>query len=461
MKKSYWFLFVPSAILYALPFLFNDALWWLIFIFPIPLLYITCTQNLSFIHGYVWGIIVFSLHVSGGICIVVRLSHEAWLIGVLLGIGMVLYQALVPAMLFSCITMIVRYFVIHSPMIRIFLWTLSLALFFVWIDQYCMWVFGIKEGYPLMHPLLPLAQQPRLLLLLPMCGKQLTTIFFLCVAASCVLWIWYKNFVSLLFFIMVILAWLYCWCVNVSEQTYPAWYNQIKSLPCMAHVTGQDPTVVMKVIAKQLKEIVMYHPHTDIIAMPESALNITDFERKPELLQLWNADCLGKPIHIIFGTCRWKNQHYCNSLHWVYNGILQTCCDKKHAMLITERLPDWMSNTFTRTIYFRDGLSITRSCDERMSLCMSENLTFIPYICSEFFFNERPDDHHDHVPMIVIVNDMLFMNTYLQKLLLLLAQFKAIQWQRDVVYVSYGESLFIGTQGTLREINQEALVLMQ
>jgi hypothetical protein len=404
-------------------------------------------------HGYVWGTIVFLLHLSGGICVVANLAHKSWLIGIALGIGMVLSQALFPALLFWCITMLMRRFSIQSPIVRVCMWLVALAIFIFWTDQYCLWIFGIKEGYPLMHPLLPLMQQPQLLVFLPVLGKQIITLFFLLVPASCVFVLWYKNCRAILFFVVAMSPWMLCCWIGLAEKEQPEWYHQIKSLPCMSHSTVKNPIVTIKVVAHQLQKIIAQYPNTKLVVMPESAFNITHFADIPELTQLWNEQHLGKAVHLIFGTCRWREGDYYNSLHWVYNGVLQDCFDKKHAMLITERLSDWMNGDMMRTIYFRDGLSITRSCKERSQFCMAENLIFVPYICSELFFSELPDDNYEQVPIIAIVNDTLLIDSYIQKLLLLLARFKALQWQRDIVYVSYGQSLFINTQGGTVDIN--------
>ncbi len=446
MNKSDWLLLIFSAVLYALPFLWSAHVWWLIFIFPIPLLYLTRSQNLSFIDGYVWGVIVFLLHLSGGISVVVRLSHESWLVGFLLGISMVLYQALFPAIIFWCTAVIVRFFQLQSPALCLCMWLIALALFIFWTDQYCMWIFGIQEGYPLMHPLILLAQQPCMLVLLPSIGKQLLTMLLLLVPASFVVLLWYKNYCALSFFLFICALWLLCCLMCVPHIKQPDWYAKIKSLPCMAHSCVDNPVVTIKVVGNQLKKIIANYPEVEIIVMPESAFNISNFEDLPELLQLWNADCLGKDIHLVFGTCRAQEGSYYNSLHWVSDGVLQGCFDKKHAMLITERLSDWMNIEYIRTIYFKHGLSIMRSCNDRVQLHMSDT-AFVPYICSELFFNEQPDDNYCQDPIIAIINDTLLQNSYIQNLLVLLARFRAIQWQRDIVYVSYVHSLFINIHG--------------
>jgi hypothetical protein len=251
MKKLDWFLLLISAVLYALPFLLSEHLWWLVFVFPIPLLYVTRTVNLSFIHGYAWGCVTFALHLSGGICVIANMAHESWLIGVALGVVMVLYQALVPAFLFLCAAQIVDIFSVRLPILRLCIWTIVLWFFIIWTDWYCMWIFGIQEGYPLMHPLIPLAQKPALLCLLPIIGKQALTGLFLLVPASCVLVLWYKNYRTLLLCCVAVMPWLIFCLVGEGDMQKRDWYNRIKSLPYMACSTAKNPTVVVKIVGSK------------------------------------------------------------------------------------------------------------------------------------------------------------------------------------------------------------------
>ena len=440
-----------SAVLYALPFLFSEYLWWLIFFFPIPLLYSTRTNNLSFIHGYVWGCAVFALHLSGGIYVIACMAHEAWLLGVVIGIAMVLYQALIPALLFWCVTQTVQKFSLQSTLIRLCMWTAALWLFIMWTDWYSMWIFGVREGYPLMHPLIPLAQKPALLLLLPIVGKLFFTILFLLIPAGCVAFLWYKNYRALLFFCSAVVPFIFCWWVGQLDMQQLPWHKVMKSLPYMVCSTVNNPIVVVKIVGNQLRKIIEQYPQTEVIIMPESAFNVSNFADFPELVQLWNHECLGKAIHLVFGAARWHDGNYYNSLHWVYNGVLQDCYDKHHAMLMSERLSPWMNNNVMRQIYFNRGSPIAVSSHERTKLALFENVRFIPYICSELFFSELPNDEYGNIPIVVVVNDSLFLgsycSSYIQKLLVLLARYKAIQWQRDIVYVSYAQSLFIDTHG--------------
>lgn len=341
----------------------------------------------------------------------------------------------------------------QSPIARLCLWTVALWFFIMWVDWYCLWIFGVQEGYPIMHPLILLAQQPRLLCLLPIIGKPLLTGLFLLVPAGIVLVLWYQNSRALLFLGGVVIFWLFCLISHDPKKSEPAlWRAHIKSLPYMIHSASDDPTVIIKIVSNQIKKLITAYPKTEIIIMPESAFNVSNFAELSELLQLWNEDCLGKPVHIIFGASRREDGNYYNSLHWVYNGVLQRCYDKKHAMLISERLATWMNYDCLKDIYFNARQPIAISCDERQQLFLLHNMSFVPYICSELFFNEWPDDIYDD-PIVAIVNDLLFL-PYMQKLLTLLARFKAIQWQRDIIYVSYAQSLFIDKWGAIQPMKQ-------
>ena len=456
MKKAHWLLLVACGVLYAIPFLLHEYAWWLIFVFPVPLFYIGCIENLSFIHGYIWGVITFSLHFSGGIYILADMAHEWWVVGLVLGIAVILYQAFFCGICFWVSGYIIRVFSVKKPIMRLWIWVLLLWLFIIWVDGYSMWIFGVQEGYPFMHPLILLAKRPALLYLLPLIGKQWLTGLFLSISMSIVWLWWYKNISAMLFFGLIMGIWGYGLIDEVKVKSVP-WHIRIKSLPHMICSTTKNPLVTIKIIGNHIKKIVTDYPETDLIIMPESACNIDNFADIPELLLLWNDVHVGKAIHIVFGASRWEKGNYYNSLHWVYNGVLQDCCDKRHGMLISERLPTWIDGDYVRDIYFSVTPPITISGCPRKKICMAD-ITFVPYICSELFFNEWPEDFYHDNTIIAIVNDSIFLNNmcvkYIQKLLVLLAQFKAIQWQRDIVYVSYAQSLFIDKQGRCTLINE-------
>lgn len=457
MKKMHWLLIIVSAVLYALPFLFDDYVWWLVFIFPVPLLYAACIKKLSFIDGFIWGCVTFLLHLSGGIYVFMSMAHEYWIISIIFGMAVVLYQAFFCGIFFECAALSIRVFSIHSLFQQLLIWVTMLWILIRWVDGYSLWIFGVQEGYPLMHPLILLVKKPELLWLLPIIGKQLLTILFLLISVCMVSLIFYKTYKALLFFCFVAGIWMLCLCMPQGCVKKVLWQIRIKSLPFMMCSTVEDPSVIIKVIGNQIKKIITKYPDADIIIMPESACNIDNFADLSDVLSLWNEQNIGKSIYIIFGASRQDKGNYYNALHWVYNGVLQNCHDKRHGMLISERLPLWMDTDFVRTIFFNMTPPITTSLCLRKKICMFD-MNCVPYICSELFFNEFPDDEYDDVPVIAVVNDSVFLGSiysaYIQKLLFLLAQCRAIQWQREIVYVSYAQSSFIDKYGRYKPINE-------
>jgi hypothetical protein len=421
------------------------------------LLYTVRTENLSFIHGHVWGLITFSLHFSGIIGVIAAMAGTAWWIGCLLGLILVLYQALSAGVLFWCAALIAHYYKITSAIGRLSLWSVALLIFIVWTDWYSLWVFGIKEGYPLMHPLLPLAEHPQLLILLPIVSKTVMLMLLLLFSATLVALLWLHNSKAFMVWLLSCVPWIMCWFIAVPTLYKPMWLNSIKTIPYMAQTTSDNPLCMMKIAARELRKVITHYPAASIIIMPESAFNCTVLSQSPELLQLWGENHIGKAVHIIFGSFRWHEGNYYNALHWIYNGKLQQCFDKRHAMLISERL-GWL-NCFSavQTTYF-DGVPLTTiATHERAQLCLSDEFSCVPYICSELFFNEYPDDVYRDTPIIALVNDTPFLPwyaSYIRYILLLMARFKAIQWQRDIVYVAYTCSLFVNAHGMIAEINE-------
>jgi apolipoprotein N-acyltransferase len=95
---------------------------------------------------------------------------------------------------------------------------------------------------------------------------------------------------------------------------------------------------------------------------------------------------------------------------------------------------------------------IKQSPNERPLLPLSDDISIVPYICSELFFNEYPDDIHGTMPIILISNDSWASISYVRHLMYLTVRFRAIQWQRDVLYVSYHYALLCDKKGRIHQL---------
>jgi hypothetical protein len=127
---------------------------------------------------------------------------------------------------------------------------------------------------------------------------------------------------------------------------------------------------------------------------------------------------------------------YRNSCYWIKHGILQQRFDKRHAMILVERIPQLCSANMLKNMYFNQMPEIVPSCNIRPCITLSDTLRVVPYLCSELFFNEYPDDHYD-CTILLLANDTWTPARYIRHLMYLAVRFKAIQWQRTIIYVSY------------------------
>ena len=268
MKLAYWFLLILSAVLCALPFLF-PSYWWLIFIFPIPFFYVALQNTFSFMHGFVWSLCVFLLHMSGGICVVTHMASIP-LYGFCVALSIIVLQALCAGLLFFCVAKIVRG--LPAGIIILF-------LFITWIDRYCLCMFDVIEGYPLMHPLLMLTHHPSSLWLLPILGKNCLTIFFLLPSATIILFLTQKNMCTLLWCCITAIPWLFSFFMPVDTQA-PPWLQRIKPIPYMMINQAAHSDIHIKNALRDIHNHMQQYNQYDLFILPESAIQL------PNLLSL-------------------------------------------------------------------------------------------------------------------------------------------------------------------------------
>ena len=471
MKKQNWLILLSSAIGYALPFILSQYLWWLVFLFPVPLLYVVAHDHISFREGYLWGIITFTLHLSGVLYAIITMAQGSYFLRLVPSLFIVLYAALYSGIWFwftsklsiwlgiknkvYCAVILPGIPVKENKTMHIFvLWTVTLWFFILWIDWYCMWIFNRCEGSIFMHPLVPLAEYPQLLQLLPIIGKPILTLLLLAVP-TCITTVFIKKNLSSLFALCIsLLPWLASLCIVHNPPTLD-WCSKITPLPVIFKQTKNLHRAAYA-LQHQFRTILKQRPHTELIVMPESSLYCNSLITKPELVKLWNKSNLGKPIHIILGTFRCNDTNRYNTLYWIYDGNIKVYFDKRHVMSLVEKIPAWFNFNFIRRAYFPTFSEISIGTQERPLLNIFENVPFVPYICSDFFCNEYPDDQYPNTTIIAICNDFWFDTSYypsyMQRLMYLAACFKAIQWQRNIVYVSFSCSACFDIYGNAKAL---------
>jgi hypothetical protein len=355
---------------------------------------------------------------------------------------------------------VVRFLGVDSVGGKLLVNTLMIAFVILWIDRGCFFIFGAIEGYPLMHPLIVLMHYPPLLFLLSFIGKQLLTMVFLCFAMMVAGLLLFKNKTACLGVIFAVSPWVLSVALyNMNAiGPEPSWVKHIVAFPHMTLCKSLYPVSMVKSVAQQINIVLEEYPDAQCIVMPESAFDSEILLTVPNVLALWSEHYVGKPIHMVFGASRVHNGKYYNCGFWLYNGLLQKCFDKFHTMLLSERIPEWLDCKAIQSMYRVNGCrEVTCGVGKRSTIHIDDTV-YVPYVCSELFFNEYFHDVHSSQPILALVNDSVFGQShyswYMQDLLVMLARFKAMMWQRDIVYVSYAHALFINKQGKISQLQQ-------
>lgn len=448
-------LLVTSALLYALPFWYTQHFWFLIFLFPVPLLFYTLHKKATFWHGYLWALLSFSFHSAGivfGIIHMASIENNSF-IKLLPPLLIIFYTPLYAGILFFCAQKIIDAFSVKNILLKSIAWLFVLWAYFYIIDTAFLCIGGIKEGCMLMHPLLILAHKPKLLWLLPWLGKKFLSFLFFLPAMFLTIWLINKKKIYLLLFFTSLLPWLISWCTPQPIIQTPKWLNRIVSLPITFHANKNLESMILAA-QYEFKKIVHHHSDKDIIIIPESSFYDCKIPEHNHVLSQWSKNYLGKPIHIFLGTFNKQHHQYHNALIWIFNGQLIECFNKRHAMLLSERLPDWLDVNWIRNRYFKNTSPIQAATNIRPLLKLSDNIAFVPYICSELFFNQRTDDHYPTYPILAVCNDHWAPLKHTKYQLYLAAQFKTVEWQRPIIYISYQHATYFMTNGSTHQITQ-------
>ncbi len=464
-----YFLLALSAILYVLAFVEPRYFWWTVFIFTVPLLYAVCHYRTSFKEGYFWGVLVFGLHLHGVLIGIVQMAEGPWYARLVPASFIILYQAFFAAIAFwiahiLCLQSFVQKYcrcikenihvTIHHCTDRAkgIIWTVALLAFSYHLNNFCLLLFDYCEGYVFMNPLIPLAQYPIFLKALMIDPARwfgfsgISPFFIHPIIINSFLFFAIRQRAkkALLCFIIVFSSIFFLHAIQEKTIEKPAAYNHIKPLQL---IFWSSPNISSMANAGRARfiELLRKWPDTEIIIMPEAAFYCSHLEQE-EISAYWNEENLGKPMHIILGSFRWAQDNYRNSFLWFYNGVIQASFDKKHAMLLTERTPTLFNRATIHDLYFQRSPEIIPSNNERPLLHITPDIDFVPYICSELFFNQYADDKHPDTTILAICNDN-WAPEYVGQLMKLCAIFKAVQWHRNILYISYAYTIYINTEG--------------
>lgn len=444
---------IISSFMYVMPFYFNSYAWVFVFFFAIPLFYSAFTTQLSFKEGYLWGFTTFLLHMFGVLWSIACMSSTPFLFCVLPFLLCVVYQGLYAGLWFFMMHRIQRIVCMQQgSLLQALLWIFGMWLYFYWIEHYCFICFDYWEGYIFMSPLIPLVHTSQLFGIIHIVGKEIMALLLYSWSAFCALFLIHQHKWYLFFALIIIGFWLIS-CVQFYSSTYvdkPSWISHIISFPKFVDCTIQ-PNMCAQTLAEEIRQLLIRFPEVEIILMPESCL--LDGAIVATYAYYFSQQYVGKPIHILLGSFYEDKENYYNVCYWLYDGVIQARYNKRHTMPLTERIPFLFHYQCIKNLYFAGTTQVTRSENKKAYFQCLKNSTWVPYICSELFFNTWPEDT-THNPLIVLVNDRWCPVLYMRYLMVQVARFKALLWQRDIIYISYFFALVCTSDGHCYEIQK-------
>jgi len=435
MQKQ-WSLLLFSSIVYALPFVSSIQYWPVVFLFPVPLFFCLLTQRCGFKAGLLWGSASVGLHLAGVFYSIMHMAQGSLMHKIVPWVGGTLYFGVYIGIWFWLTTYIISKIKRYIP----YIWLASIWLLFVSFDYGCLSVFNRVEGLFLLNPLLPLAECVPLLRLMAYITKPGLLLLFFVIPWAGVLgyltkkWRWYCMSA------IGIIVWVGTCFLPARFTEVPPWLSHIGFITeSFYEVSGnqlENAPLLGVAVKERVTRLLKKQPQVELIVLPESSLVECPLAECEKALAYWTHEKLGKKVTLVVGAFRRDHKGLHNALHVIRDGHIVDVFEKRHAMLLTEHIAPWWDFGFLHDLYFKDWGLLTVSTNERKPLPLLPEQSFVPYICSELFFNPFPDDTYRE-PILVVCNDIWVKAPYIRRLMVLESRLKAVQWQRFILYVSF------------------------
>ena len=434
-------LLVISACLYVSAYWYPVVFWWATYVSMMPLLMLSGSVRNYFWNGIFWGSMSYSLHLIGIVTGIVSLSSYtswyAWIPGILL----IIYLALCTGCLWATGAWCEKRFLPVSNKWHCFFWGIWLAVYWHFMTYYSLLLLGRCEGYLFLNPIVPLAIYPILLVPLKYGGVSVYTSIVCCMMSLSIYILAYGSYQKI---IILIVAWLLLimsilFFGSYSFQSQHTWHTKVIGIPKIVSQTAQVKSAC-RLLCDYVIAAVRY---TDAVAVvfPESSVYAWSLCAESCLATFMPLPETQVQDYII-GSFYDEQGLYRNSCYWLHQGVVQKRFDKRHVMPLLERIPSLLRCVFVQDLFFRYMSEIAPSDNERPVMQLGD-VSVVPYICSELFFNKNPDDIYPGLPILALINDRWCSCNYMKNLMYLGAVIQAYAWNREILYISYSRSVYI------------------
>jgi apolipoprotein N-acyltransferase len=432
-----WLLIVLSAAVYAAACIIPACAVGMLF-FLLPIFYAAHRYKLTFIHGFVWGIIIY---LCVGWCIILLLHEHAH--GVLryaVALLFVLYCALHSAVWFLIPNLIRKMF--PSSIIYALTWWGLTYSYCEFSAQHLFWIVDYQMGNPFCYPLVPLMTYQWCTYIMVLLRP--TTMLMLIIVSNYLLAtvVLPRNY---LLNLLILSLWLVSALVCVYSARPVALSDRRIAciIPQKRHYSAYESALQ---IAEQLQQLSYLHPTVNLIILPESSISCA-LNTMPHIPRWW-ADNVPEDVTIIVGSHRLEHHKLFNTLYVLKNGVIDQWYDKQKVMSLTEYVPYHLTGCTWAQALFLQGQQAFDSAPACPCVMTIEGKGYIPLICSELFFTTTLALREpENALLLAVINETWFSVHYMYRLMWLTARFKALNWGKPLIYVGYTYAGVCGKEG--------------
>jgi apolipoprotein N-acyltransferase len=439
-------------------FLLQLSLWnpvyffWCAFIWLIPLFYgaLIPMGRLSWKEGFLWGSLFFTLHL---VPVIIFFTQQAqgpcrYIFPLLL----IMYCAMHTALWFWAATITARWWG-DGMYVRVCSWCAWTIFFWAWVPHGLLWISGHYIGYPLVFPVLAMAQYPQLIWPVQYVGL-IGLLALQVMVAMCVTLVMLKFSWAALFFLVLGLG-LFCAgpVVQRLPRAMPACCKKFGYVRPPRLSEGEYPLDAAQKIYYSMRVVLESHPEITHLFMPELtyryALNTTNY-----VIGMWNNNVLHDKVTLFIGACREEAGKFYNSVYMIERGAITAWYDKSRLMPFVEYMPQWYKRMpFLNKLFLHDNEFCAR-VDRGTMFKVTSTCIMEPYVCAELFFGKVScaNNVSDNAYVLSILNDVALSKS-MQKLMMFWSVLKAVEWQRICLYVGYDNAVVIMPDGNRHAIS--------
>lgn len=439
-----WVLLVMSSTMYAFSLMYSSLCWWMNLLSLVPLFYGAAIYSYRFLHGFIWGFIIFALQGAPFLYALYDMAHADVWVASIGPVSILIYSALIAAVWFECmyrICVVTKFWPSQSAM----LWGLSFVAYIYVIEHYFFIPLDGGGGYCFINPLLPLVAAPLWLRVVSCCGIYFTISLQVAISLSITFILLRATSAKLLCGGLTIFLLAVCG-FQCPPQIIPAWVFKVARVQSIYPRQANDVSL-LTAVADDVASVVQA-TGKDIIIFPESAI-YADFFTVGMCYSLLAKEKIGKHVQIVCGVRRIES----NCAYHISGGKAVNVHKKAIFVPLVEYMPSICAGSkVLKDAYCRQAEYMQKMAPVDKSLFMlAKDISVVPFICSEFFF--APYDYYsrNNHPLLVLVNDA-WCSDMGKRMLRAVAQLKARAWVADILYVSFSCVLWIDKNGTTTQL---------